>query len=54
MLFDAYAATFDASLIDLEYHTPGLLAAAIAGHFSTTGAAGKHLRVLDLGAGTGV
>jgi predicted TPR repeat methyltransferase len=49
--FDGFAASFDAKLAQLQYHAPALVGGAVA---RLLGEAGKRLRIVDAGCGTGL
>jgi predicted TPR repeat methyltransferase len=51
-VFDAYAASFDASLEKLQYRAPQLVADAL--HRLIAGAPARALRIVDAGCGTGL
>lgn len=54
-LFDGYSGSFDASLASLDYRAPDILASLVLRALETAGRASTpKLRVLDLGAGTGL
>ena len=53
-LFDGYSATFDESLATLNYRAPEILTSLLVSALDVLGLPPVGLRVLDLGAGTGL